>query len=235
MRRMLLATAAALALAGPAWAQGIPVYDNASIIQTATAIAKDAAYWAKQAAQMKSQLDQAIGIYNGITGPRPLYTIGGVLANFDLQLPGISNFQIANALQGNFTWGDAAALARGNTYAEPTGDDPEAREMALRRLSLANLQQDARDAIAAAEARVLGISALRAKASATADLKESADLQARIAAEEAALQNDTGRAQRMQLLATTQARVDEMRDRELARLSAATWYDNTKEVWDVRW
>ena len=235
MKRLLLTSVSILALSSTAKAQGIPVYDNASIIQKATQFGQEMSRWATQAGQMKTQIDQLVGVYNSVTGPRPLGAIGSVLGDFGIQLPGISNAEVVNALSGNMTWREAASLAQRNVYALPRGDDREAQEMGQRRLSLANIQQDVRDAISAVELRAVGISALRAKASQTMDIKESMDLNARIAAEQAALQNATERSQRMATLVATQQRIDEMRDREGGRQSSQNWYDNTKGVWDIRW
>lgn len=235
MKRLLLATASALALSSAAKAQGIAVFDNAAVIQKAMQFGQEMSRWATQAGQMKTQIDQLVGVYNSVTGPRPMGAIASQLGNFGVQMPGIPNSQVVNALSGNMTWGNAAALAQSNTYALPQGSDAEAREMALRRLSLANLQQDARDAIGAAETRTAAIGELRAKAGQTTDIKESMDLNARVAAEQAALQNANERSQRMATLAATQQQIDAMRDREMGRQSSATWFENTKGVWDTKW
>jgi len=73
-RKLVVIAATALGWAGAAHAQGIPVYDNASVIQAIQQVRA----WATQLQQMQNQLTQMEATYNQLTGLRNL---GSLLNN----------------------------------------------------------------------------------------------------------------------------------------------------------
>jgi type IV secretion system protein VirB5 len=232
-RAVLVATLAAAPFA--ASAQGIPTYDNAQIIQRAAQFGQDMEQARRLYSVSMSTRDQVAGVWRASTGGRPMDALAQVLGMFGIFLPGLQSGDVMQALSGASSYGQAANTARVLFFAEPNGQDEEAREMALRRMSLANRWEDAKTAYRAAEQRLEGIKELRDRAGRTADLQESAALQNRIAAEQAALQNDSDRTQRMLAMQATQAQVEALRDREAGRQSSERWYQASARAWNVRW
>ena len=235
MKRTLLATTLLVIAPFTASAQGIPVYDNANIIQRATQFGQTIQHWNSQRVGMQNQFNQLAGIYGAATGGRPMDALGQVLSAAGIYLPGLQSGDVMQALAGASHYGNALETVQRNLLALPVGTDPDAVEMGLRRSALANRVEHALEAVRAAETRLTGLRDLRDRAGRTADIQESMALQNRISAEQASLMNDNDRTQQFAALAAAQDRVEAMRDREAGRQASQEWYDATKHVWSVRW
>lgn len=235
MRRLLLASVSVIGISSTAMAQGIPVWDNAQIIQRAMQFGQTAQSWATQARQMKATYDQVSNVVTSLTGPRPMDGVAASLGMVGIYLPGLQSGSVTDAFWGMSSYGAAAQTLQRNMAAIPTNGELDLKEILLRQTGLANRWENAMAAFRVSETRNTAISELRAKAGRTMDLQESMALQNRIAAEQAALTNEADRAQYVIAMQQIQDRVQEARDREAGRLSSLAWAQSTQGAWNVRW
>ena len=227
MKRALLATTFLVIAPFTASAQGIPVYDNANVIQRAAQFGQTIQQWNSQRIGMQNQFNQLVGIYGAATGGRPMDAVGQVLGMAGIYLPGLQSGDIGSALSGASQYGEAAEVIRRNLLAEPIGDDPDAVEMALRRTGLANRFADAVTSVRAAETTAGGHhrTPLPRRPHRRPPGKHGAAKPHRRGASRAH--------QRQRPHATyagaasTQDRIEAMRDREAGRQSSQRWFDAT--------
>lgn len=206
-------------LGGNAAHAGIPVLDVANLAQAVQQVLS----WKQQYDQMVSQLQQMQNQYNSLTGARGL---GDILNNPLLQ--GVVPADVANVYtsinQNGYSGLTSAAQSIRNASMiynceNRTGQDKQICEALLN----SNAQQQAyqQNALQIITQRVSQIQSLQSQINATQDPKAIAELQARIAAENTQVSNDSNRLAVMQALAQSQqqAAVQQAKERELKWLS----------------
>lgn len=223
-----LAIATTVAVAGmgvssPASASGVPVVDIALNTQTQANQAANIAKYIEQIAQLKSQLDQMKQQYESITGTRNL---GEILNNpaFQNYLPQEWQDVYSKVQNGGYKGltGSAALIRDGNqlfdTCAKKTGADKTLCERAASKAA-----QDKAFAVEAfdkAKDRWDQIAGLMRQINSTTDPKAIAELQARINAEGAAIQNEQTK---MQLFALASQAEDRLIQQQRRERNARTW------------
>lgn len=233
MKKLFLSVsvAAVVAVAGlgfssPANATGVPVVDALLNTQTQTNQAANIAKYIEQIAQLKSQLDQMKQQYESITGTRNL---GEILNNpaFQNYLPQEWQDVYSKVQNGGYKGltGSAALIRTGNqlfdTCAKKTGADKTLCER-----SASKAAQDKAFAVEAfdkAKDRWDQIAGLMRQINSTTDPKAIAELQARINAEGAAIQNEQTKMQLFALASQAEDRLIEQQQRE----KSASNYDST--------
>lgn len=209
------AVAATLMLsAGGAAGQGIPVIDQTAVLKHIESIA-----------QLKSQLDalhqqieQAQQIYSSLNKITDMADIANVLNDPAIRKALPEDFAATERLlkgEGTGAFGDAASrfLGSNSTY-RTDADDFYAQELSRvqnRNAGQMGLGQQIYDA---ATKRIEGIDQLREKISSASDIKDVADLQARLQVETAFLQTDVLRMEGLRMVQQAQAQVDEQRKAE---------------------
>ncbi len=210
MKKLILTTAIALCfLPSHSKAQGIPVYDNASVLQAIAQIEQMARDYELQL----RQIDQALANYNAITGGRDIGTLHNSSAEQDLRRALPPDLQELIGLNNATNLGAAGLETQGiyndilTTYQPATGadlipSDPNG--------SLAGAYDRHSNttyaAMAASETaynnaadRLAGYEEMLQKLNTTTDLKESVDLLARITAENGILLNELMQMQSLQM------------------------------------
>ncbi|MCA1439369.1 P-type DNA transfer protein VirB5 [Ensifer sp. IC4062] len=208
------AVAVSLLAHGPACAQGIPVIDQ-------TAVAKQI----ESIAQLKSQLDtlnqqlqQAEQLYGSLNKLTDMADVASLLNDPSIRQALPENFQaVASLLRGTDlgVLGDAASkfLEDNSTY-RTSANDFYAQELSRLQNRNAGEMSLGQQIFDAATKRIGGIDQLRRQISSASDAKEIADLQARLQAEAAFLQNDMLRMQALRMMQEAQRQVDEQRKAE---------------------
>jgi len=195
-RRYLLAVAAASLLAfvpvGTARAQGIPVIDVASLIQ----LIQQLQYWVQQIQLMKNQVSQLQQSYTAITGPRGMQNLlagnqrnylppdwNQMLAVLDNTTPAYSGLsgQAQTVMNAN-----AVLSSRDVRALSPS----QQQILAQGRKAAALLQVMSRAAYQNTSQRFAALQQLINAIGTAQDAKAIQDLQGRIAAEQAMLQNE---------------------------------------------
>ncbi len=228
IRFLSLTVAAVVALEGltvfsPAHAAGIPVINIPQQAQDLANHLEDIAKYVEQIEQMKSQLDQMQQQYKALTGSR---NMGEVLNNPALKdyLPSDWQQVYSKVASGGYRGltGSAAAIRDANalfdTCAKKTGADKQLCER-----SAAKAAQDKAFAVEAfdkAKSRWDQIAGLMRQINSTTDPKSIAELQARITAETAAVQNEQTK---MQLYALTAQAEDRLIQQQRREANARTW------------
>lgn len=191
---------------------GIPVIDAANLAQAIQQIVA----WGKQYQQMVDQIKQAEQQYKSVTGTRNL---GDILNNPMLkQAVPADVAQVLNAINSGGSaglTGAAQAIRNGSmkyNCEDRSGDGKTTCEAILN----GNAQNQAylQNALQIATLRVQQIQSLQSQINGTDDPKAIAELQARIAAENAQVTNDANRIAVMQSLAQAQQLAAEQADRE---------------------
>jgi type IV secretion system protein VirB5 len=200
--------ALAFALSAPSFA-GIPVsvmLDAPAMINQVQTLSQ----WAKQHTQMVSQLKQMKSQYDAITGARNL---GQILNNPALRAYLPNEWAgIYDAVKGGKL---SSITSKAAKIIADEGFDPSATGARKRQYEvLAANKAMAMEAYDATLKRVDNINALMVQADATNDLKAAAELQNRMAAENAAIQNEQIR---LNLLAQLQAAEQRLAEQQRAR------------------
>jgi type IV secretion system protein VirB5 len=207
-----VALAVALA-AGPALAQGIPVFDATNTAQAIQQVQQGV----QQLEQLKAQLDQAQQLYGSLNQISNIGDVAQLLGNPTLRQylpPEFSQLQgvlTANTANDYLNLAGRAATLYDQSSVKP-GDDYYNQELArigTRSAGEASLAQQIYDA---ANSRLQGLQELQAKVNdPTNDARAVADLQARIQAEQALVANDQMRLQGLAMLQQAQIRMDDVR------------------------
>lgn len=220
---IVIGGAIALALvAGPAAAQ-IPVTVTTQASDSPMTFAEFAANttrWSQQVAQMKSQISQMENQYKAVTGSR---NMGDLFNN-----PALRNYlpndwqKVYDATRsGGYSGlsGRASQLYKDNKVYDlcirfQAGDARKACEAA----SAKSFQDKAfaMDAYDSASKRLDQINSLMQSINTTQDPKAIAELQGRIAAEQAMIANEQTKLQLYQMIAQAEDKVQEQREREIA-------------------
>lgn len=220
----VITVACSVFLSNSTYAQ-IPVTDGASIAQQVAAQVETIAKWKMQYDQMTSQINQMKQQYESLTGSRGL---GNILNN-----PALREYLPAD-WQGVYdavkTGGYAGLSGRAQSIYEDTkafdacahfkiADQRTACE--AQAVKGAQDKAFALDAYDKAKSRLNQIDQLMAKINDTPDPKAIAELQGRIAAEQAMIQNEQTKLQMYAMVAAAEDRLQEQRAHEMNVRDAA--------------
>jgi P-type DNA transfer protein VirB5 len=197
-------------------AQGIPVIDIAAVLQ----LMQQVQYWMRQIQLMKTQLDQLQQTYAAVTGPRGMQNL---LANSTRNyLPPDWNEMIGVLNNNSVTYSGLATQARAVMDANAilsrtqlSSLSPEQRQIVEQgRKSVAMMQVMSRAAYQSTSQRFAAIQQLINAIAGAADVKAIQDLQGRIAAEQAMLQNEQTKLQVLSQAAQAEQWAQQQRVRE---------------------
>lgn len=213
-----LILAGGLSLSSVAFAQ-IPVTDGASIAQSVTQQIETIAKWKLQYDQMMSQIEQAKQQYESLTGSRGL---GNILNDPALRdyLPGDWQAVYDSVKTGGYSGlsGRGASVYDANKIFDSCQNVPDGDQRTTCEARAVKASQDkgfALDAYDAAKSRINQIDQLMAKINQTQDPKAIAELQGRIAAEQANIQNEQTKLQLYAMVAAAEEKVQVQRQHEL--------------------
>ncbi len=223
MKLKVLVAALAIITAGTASAQ-IPVTDVASITTQVTNQIETIAKWKMQYDQMVGQINQMKQQYESLTGSRGL---GNILND-----PALRDY-LPNDWQGVYdavkTGGYAGLSGRASSiYSQSKVFDSCAHltvsdQKMLCEARAVKASQDqafALDAYDKAKSRLSQIDSLMSKINDTSDPKAIAELQGRIAAEQAMIQNEQTKLQLYAMVAQAEDKIQQQQQREM---QARTW------------
>lgn len=223
MKRILLGVTLSALMSSGAFAQ-IPVTDGASIGQQIAAQVETIAKWKMQYDQMIDQIDQAKQQYSALTGSRGLGNIMNDPALRDY-LPADWQGVYDNVRNGGYQGlsGRGASVYNANKIFDScqtvtAGDQRIACE--ARAVKASQDKGFALDAYDAAKGRINQIDQLMGQINQTQDPKAIAELQGRIAAEQANIQNEQTKLQLYAMVAAAEEKVQTQRQREI---QARTW------------
>lgn len=212
LKRFIMVAAAPVALAvaaSPAAAQGIPVFDSSSYLQALATV--------QNTTTMITKAEQQIA-----TAQNTLSSLQK-LTNVNSIAPTLLQSQIRNLLPtttidaATLTGGDLTRIGSLGTVAAniqsrfgmaPTGSDSDAAYAQALRDSTGPAAATAafgENTLSVAQTRMQGIDELRQQLSSAQDPKDVMDLQARISAEQAHLQNDLLKMQAIQMAQASEA------------------------------
>ncbi|EFR2202932.1 MULTISPECIES: P-type DNA transfer protein VirB5 [Gammaproteobacteria] len=223
MKMKALVAALAITMAGAASAQ-IPVTDGASIAQQVSAQIETIAKWKMQYDQMTSQINQMKQQYESLTGSRGL---GNILNNPALReyLPSDWQGVYDSVKSGGYAGlsGRASSIYSQSKIFDSCAHITVSDQKKLceaRAVKSAQDQAFALDAYDKAKSRLNQIDSLMAKINDTPDPKAIAELQGRIAAEQAMIQNEQTKLQLYAMVAQAEDKIQQQQQREL---QARTW------------
>ena len=229
-----LALGAGLALGGggTATASGIPVVDLASILNDTTNQAANMAQYVQMIAQYKQQIDQMKQQYQSLSGSRGL---GMILNDPNLQNSLPPEWQQVYRSVGNGGYRGLTGAARDIVQANGLHNRCEGRAgsaLTLCEREVAKIATDqafALEAFDSAKDRWTQIEGLMRQINSTTDAKSIAELQARINAEQAAIQNEQTKLQMFAMMAAAEEKLIEQQQREQTRqeLSRRGWVQVT--------
>ncbi|CCJ50241.1 P-type DNA transfer protein VirB5 [Bordetella parapertussis] len=215
---VVVTVACSVFLSNSTYAQ-IPVTDGASIAQQVAAQVETIAKWKMQYDQMTSQINQMKQQYESLTGSRNL---GQILNNAALRdyLPNDWQGVYDAVKSGGYSGlsGRALSIYEGNKAFDACAHFKVADQRTACEAQAVKSAQDkafALDAYDKAKSRLTQIDQLMAKINDTPDPKAIAELQGRIAAEQAMIQNEQTKLQMYQMVAAAEDRLQEQRQREL--------------------
>lgn len=223
MKRIAFAVAFGIAtLAGSASvsASGIPVIDVAKIVNDTQNQAVNVAKYIEMINQYKTQIDQMKQQYDSLTGSRGL---GMILNNPELRdyLPSEWQQVYSSINSGGYQGlsGAAQAILDANNLLNACNSQTGANKTACQR-ELGKAAQDkawAMEAFDKAQDRWTQIQSLMGQINSTTDPKAIAELQARINAEQAAIQNEQTKLQMFQMLAQVEEKLIEQQQLQQSR------------------
>jgi len=216
-RPQVLAIIGGLAISVPAFAQGIPVHDSSTFLQTLSTVKNTLSI----IEQGKQQISQATDMFNSVNKLTNVNQIASSLNTDAVRhlLPSeardIQRLMSSN-MTGLGTLGTAAGRIRSNNRVElpELRSDATAFERSNRYAISRNGDMAARDAAIAEAAygvtaqRTTGLEVLRSSLDTASDAKDVMDIQARVGVENAHIQNDA-----VQLQALTMRQLAEQRIR----------------------
>ncbi|UDG75223.1 P-type DNA transfer protein VirB5 [Achromobacter sp. 77] len=210
--------AVGIAASSAAFAQ-IPVTDGASIAKSVENQIETMAKWKMQYDQMVSQIDQMKQQYAAVTGARGM---GELFNNAQLRdyLPQDWQGVYDSVKSGGYAGlsGRAESIYNDNkAYDACAGFTSNEQRMNCEAQAVKGAQDKAfaLDAYDAAKNRLSQIDLLMQQINRTQDPKAIAELQGRIAAEQAMIQNEQTKLQMYQMVAAAEDRLQEQRQREI--------------------
>jgi type IV secretion system protein VirB5 len=181
--------------------------------------AANTARWAQQVEQMTSQIDQMKQQYQSITGSRGM---GGIMDNPELRdyLPQDWQAVYDSVKTGGYSGlsGRAGQIYNDNKVYDACANFAVAAQRTSCEAQAVKGAQDkafALDAYDKAKGRLQQIDGLMGRISQTQDPKAIAELQGRIAAEQAMIQNEQTKLQMYQMVAQAEDRLQQQRQREI--------------------
>ena len=203
----------------------IPVTDGASIGQQIAAQVETIAKWKLQYDQMMSQIEQAKQQYESLTGSRGLGTIMNNAALRDY-LPNDWQGVYDSVKSGGYSGlsGRGQSVYNANKVFDSCVHIVSALQRTACEARAVKPAQDkgfALDAYDTAKSRINQIDQLMAKINETSDPKAIAELQARIATEQANIQNEQTKLQLYSMVAAAEEKVQLQRAREMSMQDAA--------------
>lgn len=208
------ALAAFVLSAGSAAAQGIPVIDQTAIAKQIESIAQ----LKSQLDTLKEQLQQAQALYGSLNKVTNMADVATLLNEPSIRQALPEDFRaVASVLNGTGAgvFADSAEQFRNNNSIYRTSaNDFYAEELLRLQNRNAGQMSLAQQVYDRATTRIDGIDQLRQQISTASDAKDIADLQARLQAETAFLQNDVLRMQALRMIQQAQVQVDEQRKAE---------------------
>nr|WP_017173536.1 P-type DNA transfer protein VirB5 [Xanthomonas phaseoli] len=217
MKKYALILAATLALSGTAFA-GVPVTVIADVPAITNQI-ETMAKWKAQYDQMVSQINQMQKQYDAVTGPRGL---GQIMNNPALRdyLPSDWQKVYDSVRTGGYNGlsGSAAAIHDANKVFDACGRMAAGAQRTACEAAAVKPAQDkafAGEAYAAAKSRLDQINSLMGQINQTQDPKVIAELQGRIASEQAMIANEQTKLQLFQMMAQADEKLQEQRQREI--------------------
>lgn len=227
MKLKMTLTAAFMSMATFAHAQ-IPVTDAAHIAKNAAQHIETIARWKSQYDQMVGQLNQLKSTYQSMTGTRSL---GQILNSPALReyLPSDWQKVYDSVKSGGYNGlsGSAKALYDASKIFDSCQHLSNGQQRTLCEARAVKGAQDkafALDAYDKAKSRLNQIDQLMAKINQTSDPKAIAELQGRIAGEQAMIQNEQTKLQLYKMVAEAEDRMQQQQQREL---QARTWSART--------
>jgi type IV secretion system protein VirB5 len=203
----------------------IPVTDGVSIAQSVTQQVETIAKWKLQYDQMLSQIEQSKQQYESLTGSRGL---GNVMNDPQYRdyLPGNWQAVYDSVKSGGYSGlsGTARTVYDQNKVFDSCGHIVSTQQRTACEARAVKASQDkgfALDAYAAAKGRINQIDQLMDKINQTQDPKAIAELQGRIAAEQANIQNEQTKLQLYSMVAAAEEKVQVQRAREMSMQDAA--------------
>ena len=212
LKHIIMATAAPVALAAlpsPVAAQGIPVFDSSSYLQALATVQ----HIATMIQQGEQQIQTAASTLNSLQKLTNVNSIASNLLQSQVRniLPN-TTIDTATLTSGDLTRiGSLGALAtniQSRFGLTPSGSDADAAYAQALRDSTGPAAATAafgENTLSIAQTRMQGIDQLREQLSSAKDPKDVMDLQARISAEQAQLQNDMLKMQAIQLAQASEA------------------------------
>lgn len=221
---LVLAAASLVFLTPQARAQ-IPVTDGASIAQNVAAHVEDVAKFVQQIEQLKLQVEQQKPQFDALTGTRNLGDIFND-PRFRQYLPQDWQKVYDSVKSGGYAGltGTAKDIYNQNHIYDTCSamQDSDQRSVCQQQATKPALDQGmAEDAYQTATDRLNQIEQLTQQINGTQDPKAIAELQGRIATEQAAIQNEQTKLQLYQMVADAQDKIQEQRQRELNVQAAA--------------
>ncbi|MGS0550510.1 P-type DNA transfer protein VirB5 [Xanthomonas oryzae] len=233
MKKHALILAATLALSGTAFA-GVPVTVIADVPAITNQI-ETMAKWKAQYDQMVSQINQMKQQYASVTGSRGL---GQIMNNPALRdyLPSDWQKVYDSVRTGGYNGlsGSGAAIYDANKVFDACGRMAAGAQRTACEAAAVKPAQDkafAGEAYAAAKSRLDQINSLMGQINQTQDPKAIAELQGRIASEQAMIANEQTKLQLFQMMAQADEKLQEQRQREInAQLNARRGYSALQPV-----
>lgn len=197
----------------------IPVTDGASIAQSITQQVETIAKWKIQYEQMMSQIDQAKQQYQSLTGSRGLGTIMNNPAMRDY-LPGDWQAVYDSVRTGGYSGlsGRGASVYNANKIFDSCQNVSNRYQRTTCEARAVKASQDkgfALDAYDAAKSRVNQIDQLMSQINQTQDPKAIAELQGRIAVEQANIHNEQTKLQLYAMVVAAEEKIQVQRQHEL--------------------
>lgn len=223
MRRFLLAsacaTAAACAAPGARAADAVVCVNCTEEPSTWVQFAATMAEWATQLEGMASQYEQLMRTFRAANHLTDFADLASEFLGPEIMNPIADALSMVDSVNGMVeTTEEAASYAEAFRHHSPSQTlDFAAQEMVRRARGTATLAAQVRRNLRAAESHLSAVRALQAKANSVRTEQEMRALQARIASEQAALQNLQGQASTLQSLAAQQQQVNENRVLEKQR------------------
>jgi len=225
------------ALSGTANAGGIPVFDGAAAAQSTQQQIETITKWVEQHEAMLSQIEQLKNTYQSLNGSRGLGNIMNNPALRDYLPPDWQNVY-DKVKRGGYSGltGTAQSLYSSNKIFDNCASLTDSNQQSICQAQATKGYQDkgiALDAFAAAKSRIDQIDQLMNQINLTQDPKAVAELQARIAAEQANIQNEQTKLQLYSMAASAEEKIQQQQKREL---SAKTWSaTKTTSIQPLQW
>lgn len=232
LKHIVMVAAAPVALAAfasPASAQGIPVFDTSTYVQALAQVQNTV----KMIDQGKRQIQQAQDSFNSLSKLTNVNSIAPQLLNSQVRnlLPN-TTIDVATLTGGDLTkLGSLSGLASNiqSRYAlTPSGSSADAAyAQALKEAtgSAAATAAMGENTLSVAQTRMQGLDQLRAQLDNAKDPKDVMDLQARVAVEQAQLQNDMIKMQAIQMAQAGEAYMTISAAQVAASRDTADFYD----------